>query len=402
MQNGIQTMRKLFSAVVVLVMAACESGQSIDPEMLYGGEQSTSSTAQELHIEVGRTGIAYDFHPSNHVPHGVAGDERLVFVGQPLSGRVAVVDRFTGNEVGTLPAPPAGWLLPFAIRVLNSGQVSVLDSGGFPSPVLDATERIYEYNYTYNRITRAFSATLKRTISFAGIPMVFAEDMERLPDGSYVVSDSVLGTLWNVSKTGVISPAILPASFDPADGIPQMAACPLTPVTIDGVPFSTFGNFAPGVGSMANRNGKLYFGSSCTGGIYRVPVATLTDPSRTPTQRAADIQTVATRQPGAVFETIKGLAFNRWDSSDGRLYGLDAVQRKVVRYNVNNGRREVIADDPQLFDFPVTAQFLPPVLGVSPLLVGSDQEYRLAALNPLITEDLLHPPFIVAKVYPAR
>jgi hypothetical protein len=64
----------------------------------------------------------------------------------------------------------------------------------------------------------------------------------------------------------------------------------------------------------------------------------------------------------------------------------------------NTGGRQVIASDPLLFNFPVKLQFLPPVLGASPLVVASDQEYRLAAINALLTTDVLQPPWIIAKV----
>ena len=74
----------------------------------------------------------------------------------------------------------------------------------------------------------------------------------------------------------------------------------------------------------------------------------------------------------------------------------------MLRVDLATGAREVVADDPTLFDFPVSAQFLPPVSGgngLSMLVVASDQEYRLTALNALISQDILHPPFIVAKIY---
>ena len=69
----------------------------------------------------------------SNLPHGIAGDRRLVFVAEPLNGRVAVLDRFSGEEIGELP-PPGGLLLPFEMRLPRHGHLVVLDSGGFPSP----------------------------------------------------------------------------------------------------------------------------------------------------------------------------------------------------------------------------------------------------------------------------
>lgn len=52
----------------------------------------------------------------------------------------------------------------------------------------------------------------------------------------------------------------------------------------------------------------------------------------------------------------------------------------------------------ELFRFPVAAQFLPPIAGIQSLVVVSDQEHRLAAINAAISTDMLQPPLIVTKV----
>jgi hypothetical protein len=373
--------------------------ENLSGEVTGAASAAVASQSEALRIEVSPNSIAYDYFPSEHVPHGIAGDEQFVFVTQPLSGRVSVVNRLTGNEIATLPPPPLGWQLPFALRIPSTGRLAVLDAGGFPSPTIPSVARIYEYDYSRNRRTRQFEATLVRTISFEGLPLVFAEDFETVPGGGYVLSESVIGAIWNVSAGGIITPGLLPDSFAPGAGIPAIGPCAFTPITIDGVPFSTGGNFAPGIGSLVYRDGQLYFGSTCRGGVARIPLASLSDMTRSPQQRAADIVDVSPRAVGVTTESLKGLTFNRWKSSDKKLYVTDTMGRRVLRINTTTGAREVVADDPELFDFPVSAQFLPPVAGISPLVVASDQEYRLAALNPLISEDLLHPPFVVAKIF---
>ena len=96
--------------------------------------------------------------------HGIAGDERLVFVTEPGIGvgttpRVVALDRFTGREVAALPAPPGGFKLPFTLRVPETGHLIVLDSGGFPPP---ATPTVYDYRYRSDH--RGFRAELVRTV----------------------------------------------------------------------------------------------------------------------------------------------------------------------------------------------------------------------------------------------
>lgn len=378
------------SLLLGVMGCAPEAGRSEERPVAASAEKS-----EALIVEAGRRALAYDFYPSLHVPHGVAGDEHFVFVTQPLSGRVAVVDRFSGAELATLPTPPSGWLLPFALRVPQTGRLVVLDAGGFPNPFIPSVARLYEYDY--QRTPAGFTATLARTISFEGLPLVFAEEFEVVPGGGYVVSESVLGAIWYVGADGAISPGLFP---DLATGtfIPQLSPCGFPQVSIGEIPFVPMGGVAPGVGAMAIRDGQLYFGSSCRGGVARVPLASLLDPTRAPWQRAADIVDVSPRPAGVVAESLKGFSFNRWNPGDAHLYVTDALGRRVLRVDLTSGAREVVADDPELFDFPVSAQFLPPVAGFSPLVVASDQEYRLSALNQAIESDLLHPPFIVAKV----
>lgn len=367
------------------------------------------ATSNPSELDVERAALSYDdkrgprssvLHESDALIHGLAADAELVFVTQPLAAKVIVVDRESGAELGQLPAPPGGFKLPFTLRVPRDGRIVVLDSGGFPDPNVPAIASLHEYSYRLNRRGRRFEATLARSISMQGTPHVFTEDFEVLPSGGYVVSDSVIGALWMIAANGSISAGIVPDSFAPGEGIPALGPCELTPVTIEGIPFSTAGNFAPGVGSMTTDNSYLYFGNTCLGGIQRVPLATLSDTTRSPQARAADISVVSARPTGVTTEALKGLAFNRWNRNDKKLYVTDTIQQSILRIDLKTGAREVIARDPRRLDFPVSAQFLEPRSrnDDAELVVSSDQEYRLAALNPLISEDMLRPPFLVVKL----
>ena len=78
-----------------------------------------------------------------------------------------------------------------------------------------------------------------------------------------------------------------------------------------------------GVQSLAERDGYLYFASTCRGGAARIPLAGLTD-DRAPDARAADIEVVSARVGES--ETLHGLAFNRFDASDDHLYASDSFR----------------------------------------------------------------------------
>jgi len=348
------------------------------------------------------------FAETNDLDFGVAGDDRVVFVTEPLARQVLVLDRASGRTITMLPPPPAGFLLPFTVRVPSPGHLVLLDPGGFPSPTVPSIARVYDYEYRVRggdedghgdgRVGR-FEAQLVRTVSFEGLPVVFAEDVEVTAEGLYVVSESVIGALWVIGRAGAISPGIFPASPAPADAIPAVGPCLIPTATVGGLPFFTAGNFGPGALALASRDHWLYFSSTCRGGVQRVPIASLTDPTRTPDQRAADIQVVSPRPAGAV-ETFEGLAFNRFDAGDDNLYASDSFRLQIIRIDVRTGARTVLASDPRLFNFPTEMQFLPPVSGHdrASLFVANDQEYRLAAINAGIPSDMLQLPFFVTEV----
>lgn len=363
-------------------------------------ERPTAASPGALRAEVGHDAVAYDYAARNDLVHGVAGDQRLVFVTEPLASRVVVLDRFTGEQVGTVPAPAGGFVLPFTLRVPTTGRLVVLDPGGFPSPTTPAVARVYDYDYQYNPITKVFTATVARTVRFDGFPVVFAEDLETLNDGTYVLAESIIGALWLIRADGSIVPGVVPDSFAPGQGIPQLGPCAFGPtVTADGIPLASGGDFAPGVGSVAQRGANLYFSGTCQGAVYRIPVASLSDATRTPQQRAADIQSVSPRPADPAGAVVKGLTFNRFDADDNNLYALESAALRVVRINTTTGTRTTLLDDHTLFNFPVAAAFLPPVLGQTPMVVASDQEHRFPGINAGITTPMFTPPWLVTKVY---
>src|SRR5262249_59929065 len=183
---------------------------------------------------------------------------------------------------------------------------------------------------------------------------------------------------WVIHSDGSIAPGITPASFAPQDAIPGLGPGFLPQVEVGGIPFAIAGNFGPGVGSMADHDGFLYFGNTALGGVRRVPVASLEDPARLPQERGADIEVVSPKPAGVTAEVIKGLTFNRWRPNDHRLVAADPFNLRLIRIDIHTGQREVIAADPMLFNFPVAAQFLPPIGDIQTIVVVSDLEHPLA------------------------
>jgi hypothetical protein len=98
---------------------------------------------------------------------------------------------------------------------------------------------------------------------------------------------------------------------------------------------------------------------------------------------------------------MEGLAFNPAKPGERFVYATDSLQLRILRVNIDTGVRQVLVGDSILFDLPSSLAFLPPVLGLTPLVVASSQEHRLAAINVALEADLLRPPWRVTKVYVA-
>jgi hypothetical protein len=384
-------------------LLGCEAPADLALDELVGTEMevlAASAAATAAHrVQITGAAISYDWAKVPYNPINVDGDAKYVFATQALAGRIAVLDRFTGAEVSTLPAPADGFVLPTGLRVSGPGQLSVLDSGGLPLDFAHARVNPRVYTYEYQTTNGAFSATLVRDVRFQGSFFGFAENLEVIGPDRLVIPDQVIGSLWIIEPDGSIVPGIVPTSDAPEDALVELAGCQFPEgffFDIEGIPFIVGGRLAPGAAHLAFRGGYLYFPNACRGHINRVPTSVFDD-GRAPHERAASIETISSRPVGE--EILAGMTFNEYDPSDGHLYFTMPTGLKVMRLDLATDTREVVGDDPTLFNFPVTVQFLPPVLGVTPLLIGSDQEHRILGVNELITEDLQDPPFTIAKAF---
>jgi hypothetical protein len=368
--------------------------------LLLGLNKSGAQEALQL-FPVGETQrfVSFDYANVDVVIAGVAGGDRVVFVGEPLNGSVVALSRLTGRLIGQLPPPPNGFVLPFIIHSLGTSRLAVLDAGGLPQPLpfVPANPIIYEYEYSISP-EHGFSASLVRTVSFAGVLVGFPEDFVRLDDGRYLLSDAVLGSIWIVEPDGTIAPGIVPKSFNPEDLIPTLAFCPTMPeITVNGYPFLFTGSTLPGVSPLAVRDGTVYYYSPCARGVYAFPLAILSD-DRQPYQRATDIQLVAPTPSDVEVEELLDFSFNPFNPSDRYLYAADPLKLRVIRIDLSNGERQVVASGSKLFDFPSSLGFLPTIGPVSELVVVSNQQERTPLTNDAVSETTFNLPFIVARI----
>ncbi|WP_394839132.1 PQQ-like beta-propeller repeat protein [Pendulispora rubella] len=395
-------------------LLACASlyacGSPSDATTIESGsiEQSSAATDTETPPRAergkpGNVGVSVDYAYSDIPIAGVAGGKNVVFVGQPINGKVMALDRFTGEPVGELPSPAEGFAVPFIIHTVgdpDEGRVTVLGAGGYPSPkpFLPANPTLYEFSYRYDRL-HGFRATRTRDISFASVLVGFAEDFVHLDDGRYLVSDAILGSIWVVERDGTISPGIVPKTFLPEDRIPQLAFCETGPTArVNGYPFRFTGGTQPGVSPLAVRRGTVYFNTTCGRGLYRFPLRILRD-QRQPYERARDIRLVQGVPAHVDMEELLDFTFHPYDPSDHWLYAADALKLRIIRIDLDTGRRQIVAEDARRFDFPSSLGFLPPIAGVSPIVVVSNQQERSPLTNDAVTTTTFQLPFIVAKVF---
>ena len=265
------------------------------------------------------------------------------------------------------------------------GHLVVLDDAGFP-PQGPPTVYDYAYRVRHGRL----QATLTRTVSFAGLPLAFAEDIEVLPDGEYVVSESVFGGLWLIGR----------------DGTSGRASCRRAPSRCPSsarassrrAPFQRRRSAVLAAGRL--RAGRRLAGRARRGALLRLELRgrrsdqlqlrTLLDTGAPAAERAATIKTVVPRVGDSTRCT--GIAFAR---------PLAVCRRPVPA--AADPRRRAHGRAPGRVERRAPVQ-LP--RGGHPLgrelYVASDQEYRWPVLNAAISQDEFEPPFVLARVSPSH
>jgi hypothetical protein len=115
-------------------------------------------------------------------------------------------------------------------------------------------------------------------------------------------------------------------------------------------------------------------------------------------QRAASIYLVAPTPSNAKVEELLDFTFNPYNLLDRYLYAADPLQLRIIRINLINGARQVVAEKSKLFDFPSSLGFLATIGPVSELVVVSNQQERTSLTNDAVSQTTFNLPFIVAKI----
>ena len=181
-----------------------------------GGSSTTEKTASasaQLEVAVSDRSVSFEFADVSLLPAGIAAGTNVIFIGDPLEGRVIAYSRFTGRPIGELPPPPGGFVIPFIMHELGDGLVGVLGAGGLPQPdpFVPVTPTIYEFAFadTPAALT-SFSAHMTRAIDFSSVLVGFPEDFTQLDDGRILMTDAALGSIWVAQTDGTITPGVVP------------------------------------------------------------------------------------------------------------------------------------------------------------------------------------------------
>src|SRR5262249_50638914 len=178
-----------FAGVLLLTsgLSACGEASSAPSELDRTKQVTEADTvAQAL---VSPRSLSNDFLDVQFLPAGVAAGEKVISIGDPLEGRVLAYSRATGRQIGELPQPPGGFILPFIMHGNGEGHVQVLDAGGLPQPkpFVPAHPLVSEYSYSFS-VASGFSATLTRFVDSTGTLVGFPEDFVQLADGRILLT----------------------------------------------------------------------------------------------------------------------------------------------------------------------------------------------------------------------
>ena len=179
-----------------------------------------------------------------------------------------------------------------------------------------------------------------------GQPLAFAEDVEVLPNGEYVVSESVFGGLWLIGRDGDRSARASSTSIRGSQPLPNLSGCP-------------FLRRRRASGSAACRSpaGRLRARRRLARRARQRAVSELDLPRR----RAEGEDQDAARQlaPGRrarrgdqdgrrrasprPVESLKGITFNEFDRGDPWIYAGDPFRLQLIRIHSRTGKREVLS-----------------------------------------------------------
>lgn len=357
--------------------------------------------------------------------HGIGGDERLIFALQPTDAPnhprgMWVSHRFDGAHLGAVTAPPGGWGAPLAMKVTgyhnrgllgSEGRFLVLD-GFAPQQAGTRPGVVYEYGYAFDPHS-GLSTTLLGThplpmftgFDQTGLPNgpIYPISLTYRPDGSVVVIDMVLGSIWVAGsnpddwRLGMIDAHFQIGELEsPIHGIgraPGGGTKPYTFSTVSLPPMFPF-PILPGIHGVAYCNPTdeiAVLRTATPGGIYGIPASVLFDDSVPAWAKGDSVREIVAPQPG-VSDLSVGLDYDRFSPETPWLYWQRSVAsaaegyNTVYRVNLFTGHIERLTESLREYDWTNEISVLPSHLGpaFTVLTNANMQEENVAESNALL------------------
>ena len=213
-----------------------------------------------------------------------------------------------------------------------------------------------------------------------GQPLGFAEDVDVLPNGEYVVSESIFGGLWLIGRDGTIRRGLVPD-----DGAPAAAQARPVPGQRRGPARSATCRSRLRAGSSraparSRSTTRLYISSTCEGGMQNADQGRCSTASKPAVARGedqdADAEAGRPREPEG--HHVQPLGSEGRLDLRGRPVPPQADPRQLAHGQARGALRRRAA-----FNFTIATTFLPPVRhgAANPLITTSDQEYRWSPTN---------------------
>lgn len=215
MRTGILSL--LFAATAAL---SCTSGSPSTETEAVASKAAALGSSQPLIALAVQQGKAHAIHGVENTRYNTR-----VFMLQPESAPsspagVYVASGLTGEDFGSLPAPPGGFKVPLSARVLSqdasgyAGRLVVLDNQGTPAEAGTLTPKLFFYNFSGG--LHSFSATYDSEVTLPSAAMggfVYPGSLVLLGGGKLGITDNV-GAIWTIGTDGTgLAPAYVNLNF---------------------------------------------------------------------------------------------------------------------------------------------------------------------------------------------
>lgn len=386
-----------------------------------------ASTSSALTLGTSPTSLLYPLasDPAAYEMDGIAGDKILLFTVRTQHASpspapdVLAFTRFGSAPLGSVAAPPGGWVGPTGVSVIDyassglstSGHLLVWDNGALPPA--PAAKTVTKIAYSWDPV-HGFASSVETVyglpLQTAAPPTInglgFVADVLTLPDGSHILTDPFIGDLWTCDASFSCALAMLDPDFAPAPsptytGVGRAPGGGTRAYTLTLSVGLSPG--AVGLAYMPTIDSVCVGRTAQPGGIFCIDRAMLQDVTISPFSK---VKTTVVPPSIGVSDGGHGLASDGNHPTSPWLYWIRSYSdeaasftNRAYRVNVSTGEVQIAAASNTLLDFGTGITVLPNELPGSPLVnlaIPMGQEENNGLLNSTLAgvDNFVAPTFI--------